>query len=108
MKLTPAASTLMSASPGLSAGSETSSYSRTSGPPTAWTRIAFTNETAIIGYARPMSDRPRRVIVGMTGATGTIVAVRALQMLRDAGVETHLVMSRWAVRTLLHETPYRP
>jgi 4-hydroxy-3-polyprenylbenzoate decarboxylase len=55
-----------------------------------------------------MSDRPRRVIVGMTGATGTIVAVRVLQMLRDAGVESHLVMSRWAVRTLLHETSYRP
>jgi 4-hydroxy-3-polyprenylbenzoate decarboxylase len=44
----------------------------------------------------------------MTGATGTIIAVRVLQMLRDAGVETHLVMSKWAVRTLLHETPYRP
>ena len=27
-------------------------------------------------------------------------------MLKDAHVETHLVMSRWAVRTLLHETPY--
>ena len=47
------------------------------------------------------------MIVGMTGATGTIIAVRVLQMLQDAGVETHLVMSKWAVRTLLHETPYR-
>jgi flavin prenyltransferase len=55
-----------------------------------------------------MTERPRRIIVGMTGATGTIVGVRVLQMLRDAGVETHLVMSRWAVRTLLHETSYRP
>jgi len=53
-------------------------------------------------------SEPRRIIVGMTGATGTIIAVRVLQMLRDAGVETHLVMSKWAVRTLLHETPYRP
>src|SRR5688572_28717005 len=55
-----------------------------------------------------MSDRPQRIIVGMTGATGTIIAVRVLEMLREAGVETHLVMSKWAVRTLLHETPYRP
>lgn len=55
-----------------------------------------------------MTERPRRIIVGMTGATGTIVGVRVLQMLRDSGVETHLVMSRWAVRTLLHETSYRP
>ena len=53
-------------------------------------------------------SEPRRIIIGMTGATGTIIAVRVLQMLQDADVETHLVMSKWAVRTLLHETPYRP
>ena len=53
-------------------------------------------------------SEPRRIIVGMTGATGTIIAVRVLQMLQDADVETHLVMSKGAVRTLLHETSYRP
>lgn len=47
-----------------------------------------------------------RVIVGLTGATGAIYGVRALERLRAAGVETHLVISRWGVRTLLHETPY--
>src|SRR6266480_7976698 len=61
----------------------------------------------IIDYARFMSE-PRRIIIGMTGATGTIIAVRVLQTLQDTDVETHLVMSKWAVRTLLHETPYRP
>ena len=55
-----------------------------------------------------MMERPRRIVVGMTGATGTIIAVRLLQMLREAGVETHLVMSKWAVRTLLHETSFSP
>ena len=55
-----------------------------------------------------MSGRPRRIIIGMTGATGTIIAVRVLQMLQDAGVERHLIISKWAARTLLHETPYRP
>ncbi|HVH26006.1 MAG TPA: UbiX family flavin prenyltransferase [Vicinamibacterales bacterium] len=55
-----------------------------------------------------MSEGPRRLIVGMTGATGTIIAVRVLQMLREADVETHLVLSKWAARTLVHETPYRP
>jgi len=55
-----------------------------------------------------MPDNPRRIIVAMTGATGTIIAVRLLQMLQESDVETHLVMSKWAVRTLLHETPYRP
>ena len=47
-----------------------------------------------------------RVIVGITGATGVVYGVRALQRLREAGVETHLVISRWGARTLLHETPY--
>jgi 4-hydroxy-3-polyprenylbenzoate decarboxylase len=47
-----------------------------------------------------------RLIVGITGATGTIYGVRLLERLRDAKVETHLVMSRWGTRTLLHETSY--
>ncbi len=49
---------------------------------------------------------PRRVIVGMTGATGTIFGVRLLQVLQGTGVETHLVMSKWAARTLVEETSY--
>jgi 4-hydroxy-3-polyprenylbenzoate decarboxylase len=47
-----------------------------------------------------------RIIVGITGATGVIYGVRLLERLRDAGVETHLVISRWGARTLVHETPY--
>ena len=47
-----------------------------------------------------------RIILGMTGATGAIYGVRLLERLREAGVETHLVISRWGARTLLHETPY--
>jgi flavin prenyltransferase len=47
-----------------------------------------------------------RLIVGITGATGTIFGVRILQMLHGSGVETHLVVSKWAARTLAHETPY--
>jgi 4-hydroxy-3-polyprenylbenzoate decarboxylase len=44
--------------------------------------------------------------VGVTGATGVIFAVRLLERLRDAGFERHLVLSKWAARTLLHETSY--
>jgi flavin prenyltransferase len=50
--------------------------------------------------------QPRRIIVGITGATGTIFCVRLLEMLQDTDVETHLVLSRWAARTLVHETTY--
>lgn len=45
----------------------------------------------------------QRVIVGISGASGIIYGVRALQLLRDHGVETHLVMSKSAELTLHHE-----
>jgi 4-hydroxy-3-polyprenylbenzoate decarboxylase len=47
-----------------------------------------------------------RLIVALSGATGSIYGIRLLECLRDAGVETHVVISRWGVRTLLHETSY--
>lgn len=49
---------------------------------------------------------PHRIIVGITGATGVVYGVRLLERLREARVETHLVISRWGARTLLHETRY--
>jgi len=49
---------------------------------------------------------PRRLIVALTGATGTIFGVRLLETLQGTDIETHLVMSKWAVRTLVHETSY--
>src|SRR5918996_352812 len=52
------------------------------------------------------TENPTRLIVGITGATGTIFGVRILQMLHGSGVETHLVVSKWAARTLTHETPH--
>jgi len=51
-------------------------------------------------------NHPQRLIVAITGATGAIYGVRLLEMLHDAGVETHLVISPWGRRTLLHETAY--
>jgi 4-hydroxy-3-polyprenylbenzoate decarboxylase len=52
--------------------------------------------------------RPPRLIVAITGATGTIYGVRLLEVLRASGVESHLVLSRWGARTLVHETEYAP
>jgi 4-hydroxy-3-polyprenylbenzoate decarboxylase len=48
----------------------------------------------------------KRLIVGMTGATGQVYGVRLLQLLQATDVETHLVVSRWGARTLIQETPY--
>ena len=53
-----------------------------------------------------MSEPTRRIIVAITGATGTIYGIRALQMLRQAEVETYLILSKWGARTLIHETSY--
>jgi len=49
---------------------------------------------------------PQRLIIGITGATGAIFGVRLLQVLQKTGVETHLIVSPWGARTLVHETPY--
>src|SRR5437763_605423 len=46
-----------------------------------------------------------RIVVGITGATGAVLGVRTLQVLKEAAIETDLVMSKWGARTLLHETP---
>lgn len=51
-----------------------------------------------------MGVEAKRLIVGITGATGVIYGIRLLERLRDARVDTHLVISRWGGRTLQHET----
>jgi flavin prenyltransferase len=48
--------------------------------------------------------RPRRIIVAITGATGAAIAVRVLELLRDLEVETHLIISKWAIETIKLET----
>jgi flavin prenyltransferase len=50
----------------------------------------------------------KRIIVGISGATGIVYGVRILEELSAAGVETHLVTSRAGEMTLSYETPYSP
>ena len=50
-----------------------------------------------------MSSHPRRLIVGITGASGAIYGVRLLRLLQASDIETHLVMSRSAKITLTQE-----
>jgi len=47
---------------------------------------------------------PPRVIVGISGASGACYGIRALELLSQLGVETHLVISRTARATLAQET----
>ena len=44
-----------------------------------------------------------RVIVGISGASGSAIGVRAVEILAGLGAETHVVVSRAAERTLLQE-----
>jgi 4-hydroxy-3-polyprenylbenzoate decarboxylase len=55
-----------------------------------------------------MAAEQRRLIVGISGASGVIYGVRMLELLRDTDVETHLVMSKSAELTLSYETNFKP
>ena len=46
----------------------------------------------------------RRIVVGISGASGSIYGLRALEALREGGVESHLVISEQARRTIELET----
>ena len=47
---------------------------------------------------------PKRLIVGISGATGVTYGIRLLEVLRGTEVETHLVVSRPGLMTLNYET----
>jgi flavin prenyltransferase len=51
-----------------------------------------------------ISEAERRLIVGVSGASGAIYGLRALEALAELGIERHLVASRSAVLTLKLET----
>ena len=48
------------------------------------------------------------IVIGVTGATGTIYAVKLLETLNDInGIKTHLILSDWAIKNLEIETEYK-
>lgn len=47
-----------------------------------------------------------RIIVAISGASGTIYGIRILEELHKKGIETHLIVSRWGRATLEAETSY--
>jgi flavin prenyltransferase len=48
--------------------------------------------------------RQRRIVVGITGATGAPYAIRLLTVLSELGIQTQLVISKWAMATMKYET----
>lgn len=53
-------------------------------------------------------EPPKRLIVGISGASGVIYGVRVLEALRGSGIETHLIMSRSAEMTIGYEMDRKP
>ncbi|WP_426239465.1 UbiX family flavin prenyltransferase [Pararhizobium sp. DWP1-1-3] len=53
-----------------------------------------------------MTTRPRRMIVGISGASGVVYGKRILEVLRDLQIETHLIMSSAACITLAAEADF--
>lgn len=56
----------------------------------------------------PSDPLPRKLIVGISGASGVTYGVRVLDALRELGVESHLVVTRAALLTLSQETDLSP
>jgi len=55
-----------------------------------------------------MTKTKPRLIVGISGASGTMYGVRLLEMLRATDIESHLVMSKSAEMTMAYETDLKP
>lgn len=53
------------------------------------------------------TSSPKRLIVGITGASGAILGIRLLQVLKSISIETHLVVSKSAALTITQETDWR-
>lgn len=49
-----------------------------------------------------------RLVVAITGASGVIYGIRALEVLRKLQVETHLIMSEWGAKNIKIETDKTP
>jgi len=56
----------------------------------------------------PGLSQNNRLVIGISGASGVAYGVRALELLKAAGIETHLVMTKAAEMTLGYETGLKP
>ena len=51
--------------------------------------------------------KPKRLVVGITGASGVILGIRLLEVLRPMPVEVHLIISPAAKATISQETTWK-
>ena len=58
-----------------------------------------------IAPPQAIAEKPR-LVIGISGASGVVYGLRALDACRELGIESHLVMSKSAVLTLSQETGF--
>src|SRR5579862_2447297 len=59
------------------------------------------------GDGNPKS-KAERLVIGLSGASGVAIGIRALEALGELGIESHLVMTKPAEMTIGYETPLTP
>ena len=57
-------------------------------------------------FSIEMKQKPKRLVIGISGASGIVLGVRLLQVIKPLDVEAHLVMSKAAELTLAYETDF--
>jgi flavin prenyltransferase len=53
-------------------------------------------------------SKAERLVIGLSGASGVVYGIRALEALRELGIESHLVMTKPAEMTIGYETKLSP
>lgn len=67
---------------------------------------AKAGQFAAAARAQILPPAQRRLVVGITGASGVIYGIRLLEALKGSGIESHVVLSRAAEMTIAYETAY--
>jgi len=55
-----------------------------------------------------MKSEMKKIVIGISGASGAVYGIRLLEELKAAGAETHLIISRWGEYTIEQETGQSP
>jgi len=81
-----------------------------------WDKLEEKEIEEVIAICQKLKDKDtrggkgklKRIIVGITGASGVIYGIRLLEALKDLGIETHLVLTEAAKKNILLETTFTP
>ncbi len=69
-------------------------------------RSQAATKTGQFATAAMRAPAQRRLVVGITGASGVIYGIRLLEALKGSGIESHLILSRAAEMTIAYETAH--